>query len=343
MSDALSPDAIAQLFAAAEEGNLPEGSRAPERRAHSIRKINFARPMKLSLVEQRRFERAHASFCADASMRLSDELRSSVGLEVINSSQLNWQAALDDVPQPSILGVVECSDRRLAVPRGSDRRGASPGQNTMLICVEEALALRMIERLLGGSYTDTQVARELTEIDLTLIRVIVEGLLTTLSSVWRRLLGLSLGLVELTAQETSPELLPPDLPTLALTIEVRDKSASSTIVLLVPHTAIEAASKSLGNNSSNDAPDGRAPGDEGFEAIRSALGPVRVQVRVEAGSTGLTIGEILALGKGDVVRLGVAGSACIVAGQSPLHRVRPGLNGSRRAVQIIEAAGVARE
>jgi flagellar motor switch protein FliM len=62
-------------------------------------------------------------------------------------------------------------------------------------------------------------------------------------------------------------------------------------------------------------------------------------VRAEAGSTGLTIGEVLALGEGDVVRLGAAGSACIIAGGSRLHRVRPGLSGSHRTVQIIEPVG----
>ncbi len=327
MTETLSADDIAQLFAAAKDGKLPDEQRARTRRQRSIRKIDFSRPMKLSLVEQRRFEQAHATFCRDASVRFSSELRSSIELEVINASQLTWDAALGDVPQPSIVGLAACA----------------PGEATILICVEEGLVLRMIERLLGGSFTDTPVPRALTEIDRALARGIFEGLLDTLSPVWQGLLGLGLSLRELESHDSgqfeshnsSADLVPRGQPTLELTIEARDESASSTILLLVPHTAIESASKSLGDSSAKDA-DGQAGAEDSSEAVRSALGAVRVEVRAEVGAVGLTIGEVLALGEGDVVRLGTAGEAGITVGDNRLHNARPGLSGKRRAVQIVE-------
>jgi flagellar motor switch protein FliM len=320
MTDALSADAIAQLFAAAEEGNLPDAARPPERRARSIRKINFGRPMMLSLAEQRRFERAHTTYCVDAAARLSNELLTTVELEVINSSQLAWGGAVGDVPQRSVLGVARCT----------------PGDAKVLMCVEEALVLRMIERLLGGSFTETQPSRRLTEIDLMLARGVFEGLLAPLSTVWRGLLGLKLSLVDFESREKSLELLPSSESTLELTIEARDESASSTISLLVPHAAMKSATKSLGI-ATHDSDDGDSAEDA--TAMRSALGSVHLEVRAEAGQTGLTLAEVLSLSKGDVVRLGAAGSACIVAGDSRLHRVRPGLSGKRRAVQIIDPIG----
>src|SRR5271165_3524374 len=160
MSDLLSAEEIAQLFADAEQGSLPEGPRRRAKRSHSIRKIDFSRPIKLSMAEQRRFERAHASYCRDASIRLSGELRTPVELEIINVSQLSWQGALEDVPQPSIRGVLACA----------------PGKAAILVCIEEALMLRMIERLLGGSYTETLDPRRLTDVDTTLARHVIEEL-----------------------------------------------------------------------------------------------------------------------------------------------------------------------
>ncbi len=318
MTEALSPEEIAKLFAAAEDGKLPDGPRAQTRRSRSIRKINFGRPMMLSLVEQRRFERAHTTYCTDASARMSSELLTTVELEVINTSQLTWSGALADVPQPSIHCVAMCT----------------PGENRILLCIEEQLVLRMIERLLGGSFTDKPVPRRLTEIDTMLAQRAFEMLLAPMSHAWRALLGLELSFVEFESREKSLELRPATEPTLELTIEAREEAASSTISLLVPYAAIKSAAKSLGDASADS--DG---GEEDLEAMRSALGPVRLEVRAEAGATGLTIGEVLALAEGDVVRLGAAGSACIMAGDSRLHRVRPGLSGNRRAVQIIESVG----
>jgi flagellar motor switch protein FliM len=320
MTDSLSPDEIAQLFAAAEEGKLPEGPRAQARRSRSIRKINFSRPMMLSLAEQRRFERAHATYCMDASTRLSGELLTQVELEVINTSQLTWGGALAEVPQPSILGVARCT----------------PEEGAILLCVEEALVLRMIERLLGGSFTDTPAPRNLTDIDLMLARRVYEGLLTPLATVWRGLLGLTLNLVDFESRERSLELLPSTEPTLELTIEARDESSSSTISLLVPNATLKTATKSLGGSAPDYA---TQPDAQDAEAMRGALGTVPLQVRAEAGATGLTLGQVLSLGEGDVVRLGAAGSACIIAGDRRLHNARPGLSGRYRAVQITEPAG----
>jgi flagellar motor switch protein FliM len=319
MTDVLSPDAIAKLFEAAEDGNLPDGPRE-QPRSQSIRKIDFARPMMFNLSEQRRFERAHTAYCSDAASRLTNELITPVELEVINSSQLSWSGALSEVPHFALVGVVACA----------------PADSKILMCVEEALVLRMIERLLGGSFTDKPVSRKLTEVDMLLARNVFEWLLAPLSTAWRELLGLELSLVDLESRQECVELIPATEPTLELTIEARDESSSSTISLLVPQVTIKSAGKSLGDSSA-EGPDAAEEGTA--EAIRAALAPVRLEVRAEAGEIGLTIGEVLGLGEGDVVRLGTAGSACIVAGDRRLHRVRPGLCGRRRAVQIIEPAG----
>lgn len=321
MSDVLSAEQIAELFAAAKDGSLPEGPRRQTRRSRSIRKVDFNRPMKLSLLEQKRFEQAHAAFCRDASVRLSGELRSPIELEVINSSQLTWQAALGEVPRPSMLGAVRCA----------------PSEAMILMCLEEGLVLRMIERLLGGSFAGMPAPRALTQIDVLLARQIFDVLLGTLSNVWKELLGLELGLQEFDLQNTTLEYLAPSQPTLELVMELRDQSASSTMLLLVPYTAIETAPKGLGDSTLKHS-DAGGPDGQDAEGVRSALGTVRVQVRAEAGAIGLTIGEVLSLSEGDVVRLGASGNAGIAIGENRLHHARPGLSGNRRAVQIIEPA-----
>jgi flagellar motor switch protein FliM len=319
MSDMLSAEEIASLFAAAKDGSLPDGARSLAPRARSMRKIDFSRPMKLSLLEQRRFEKAHAGFCREASERLSSELRTEVELEVINTSQLTWGGALEDVPHPSLLGVVGCSR-----------------SEAILLCVEEALVLRMIDCLLGASLTTKVAPRELTEIDTALARHIFEELIVPLSSVWQELLGLNLRFLDFDLQNTSLEYLPPIQPALEMTIEVRYRGSSATIVLLVPYNAIEAAGKRLGGERQ---PTGGASDAQASKRVRSALSAVKVEARAELGALDLTLGEVLSLGEGDLVNLGAAGIAGIAVGETALHIVQPGLSGNHRAVKVIESAG----
>ena len=337
MSDVLTPEQIAE-FAAAGEALAAAGGQPP-RRPRRIREIDFSRPTKLSPVEQNRFEQAHAGFCRAMSLRLSTELRSSIELEVVNSAQLTWAAALRDVPQPSILAVASSAPPKR---RRSDENSAEPGQHTpvetsILISVDQLLLFRMIERLIGGAHTDTEISRGLTEIEAGLARRIFSSLLTTLSVAWQELLGVSLRLVDLESQSVSVELAAPSDPTLVLTMVATDRAGSAPISLLVPYASIAAATKRLsGKAPDNNNEEGRQPGDEAAEAMRSAIGGVDVELRAEVGAVALTISEVLALGEGDILRLGPAGSEGVFIGEKRLNRAKPGRSGGRRAVQIVD-------
>jgi flagellar motor switch protein FliM len=333
MSDVLTPEQIAEFVAAGDALTAAGGT---ARRPRRIRDIDFSRPTKLSPVEQNRFEQAHAGFCRAMSLRLSTELRTSIELEVVNSAQLTWAAALRDVPQPSILAVASSAPpKRRQSDEGGPAAGA-PVETSILISVEQQLVFRMIERLIGGAHTDTEISRGLTEIEAGLARRIFSSLLTTLSVAWQELLGVSLRLVDLESQSVSVELAAPSDPTLVLTMVAKDRAGSSTISLLVPYASIASASKRLSGKAPEQHEEGRQPGHEAAEAMRSAIGGVDVEVRAEVGAISLTIGEVLALSEGDILRLGPAGSEGVYVGEKRLNRAKPGRSGGRRAVQIVD-------
>jgi flagellar motor switch protein FliM len=221
MSGTLTPDQVADFVIAAKRGESASHAGGEARRARRIRPLDFSRPMKLSPVEQGRFENAHANFSRDASMRLSSELRSPIELEVTSFAQLTWAAALRDVPRPSVLAVAS----------------TAPLGTAILICIQEPLLVAMIERLLGGLPVDPPASRSRTEIDMALTRRIFGSLTEALSVVWQELLALRLSFVDVEPQHANVELVPPSEPTLALTIEGRDESVTAGISLLVPYSA----------------------------------------------------------------------------------------------------------
>ena len=55
------------------------------RRPRRVRDVDFSRPTKFTPDQQRRFERAHESFCRGSSTRLSTELRNPLLIEVVDS------------------------------------------------------------------------------------------------------------------------------------------------------------------------------------------------------------------------------------------------------------------
>src|SRR5206468_3558004 len=103
--------------------------------------------------QQRRFQRAHETFCRTAGTRLSAELRVPIELEVLSIDQHTFGAAIAGIPQPSVLGIVD----------------VGPIGTTIIATAELSAVSRMIDRLLGGEGKQGR-QRDLSEVEITLAR-----------------------------------------------------------------------------------------------------------------------------------------------------------------------------
>jgi flagellar motor switch protein FliM len=122
-----------------------------------------------------------------------------------------------------------------------------------------------------------------------------------------------------------------------LTIEVKMDGNSSTASLLFPHRSIEAVLEDLSGSQYGEATVDTATA----AAVRTGLSAVDVEVRAEIASAELPVSDVLGLRPGDVIRFGTAAAEGVImfAGHVPAHRARPGRNGNRRAIQIVQRLG----
>jgi flagellar motor switch protein FliM len=314
----LSEEQVAALVAAARDGQIPtDAPTASVSRRRRVRRIDFTRPSKFTTDQQRRLERAHDNFCRSVATRLSAELRMAISIELIDTAQLTWANALDEVPRHSVSGIID----------------VAPLDGKMLLTTELTLLLGLIERLLGGRGQDRPVQRHLTDVDRSLTRRIFQTLLDELSISFTDVAELRFGLVDLETERAPAQLAPLSEPTLAMTFEVKLGRESSTMVLLIPHRAIEPV---LRAPVVADAETGIAA--HAAAAINDAMSDVIVQLRAEVGSVDMPLERVLALRPGDVLRLDGAaeeGSVTLLADAVALQHCKVGRNGRRRAVGII--------
>jgi len=322
VNDVLSNDQVAALVEAAKSGNVPaEEAQAPRRRAPRVREIDFSRPSKFAIDQLRRLERAHEAFCRTAAQRLSTELLTHVELDVLGLDQLTWSTAMNQIPQPSVCGVIECQ------PLGTQ----------VLLSAELNLMLRLVERLLGSTASTKTRPRELTEIETALVSRVFTTLLEQLSVTWDELADMKMQLRSLESQLANANLAPPSEPTLMLNMEVRLDKTSSTIALVIPHRSVETVLPRLSASQYGET----AVDPGATEAMRAGVATVDVEIRAEVAATDLTVEEVLALVPGQVLRFGVpaAQGVRLFAGRVPAHRAQPGRNGNHRAVQVIGRLG----
>jgi flagellar motor switch protein FliM len=317
-SGVLSEDQVAALVEAARDGQLAESpTPAAASRRRRVRKIDFTRPSKFTTDQQRRLERAHDNFCRSVSTRLSAELRTAISVELIDTAQLTWANALEEVPRRSVSGIVDIA----------------PIDGRIVLTAELTLVLALLERLLGGQALDRPSERHLTDVDRALTRRIFQTLLDELSISFNDVAELRFGLVDLETERAPAQLAPLSEPSLAMTFEVKLGRASSTMVMLIPHRAIEPILR-----APEMAEADTALAADAAAAVSDAMGDVVVQLRAEVGSTDMPLERVLALRPGDVLRLDGAaeeGAVTLFADGVGLHRCKLGRNGRRRAVGVL--------
>jgi flagellar motor switch protein FliM len=314
----LSEEEVAALVAAAKDGQLPETSaHPPVSRRRRVRKIDFTRPSKFTSDQQRRLERAHENFCRSVSTRMSAELRIPISVELIDTAQLTWANALEEIPARSVSCIVE----------------VAPIDGRVLITAELTLLLSLLERVLGGQPGDRPSERSLTEVDRALIGRLFQTVLDELSISFGDVADLQFGLIDLETERAPAQLAPLSEPTLAITFEFKLLRTSSTMVLLIPHRAIEPILKVAPATQQENELAASA-----VAAVGEAMGEVVVQLRAEVGSVELPLAGVLALRPGDILRLDGAaeeGAVTLYADAVPLHRAKLGRHGRRRAVGVL--------
>jgi flagellar motor switch protein FliM len=282
-----------------------------------VQEIDFRRPTKFPRDLVRRLEHAHESFCRTASSGLSAELRASLELTVAGSEQLPYGTAMAQTDQDALLGVVK----------------VHPLDTEVALLIQMPLALRLVDRLLGGGGKPRDVISDsLTDLEVAILRRAMHSLVDPLSNTWLDLADVSF---EIASMQTSPmtfQLVPPSEPVLMLHLEARLDGLVSPIVLCLPYSSVEP----IVNKLEHRHYEGQAADPAAARKVRAAISGIDVELRVEAGAVDMKVSEVLDLAVGDVIRLRRPADKGMVvyAGDVPTYVATPGRNGNSRAVQV---------
>jgi flagellar motor switch protein FliM len=319
----MSDDRIAMLFERAAEGKSPEGGLTGGGRARWLRTIDFSRPTKFTPDQENRLRRAHDAFVRVVSTKLAAEHRIAMDIDIVDVLQLTWADAHALADRTAMSATLE----------------AQPIATKLLLTLDVPLLLNSIERLLGSPSEAEPERRELTDIDLMLVRRIFDVFVDSLSKMWEQLADVTMARTSLDVHAETAGTIGPSEPTLALQMEARMQDTVAQIFLLLPHASVQPVSDAYSRRSDDD----RVTDPDDSAAVRDGLGGVDITVRAEVGEVRMPVREVLQLQPGDVVPLGIPADAPmgLRADDVLLHLVRPGRHGRARAVQIVDSPGAA--
>ena len=283
-----------------------------------VQEIDFRRPTKFARDLVRRLEHAHESFCRTASSALSAELRASFELSVGGTEQLPYGTAMAETHPDSLLAVLD----------------VAPLESEVALVIEMPLALRLVDRLLGGGGKPRDGSADtLTDLEIVILRRAITSIVEPLSATWLDLADVHFSIASMQTSPMTFQLVPPSEPVLMLHIEARLDGLVSPLVLCIPYRSVAPIVEKLEHRhyEGHDSVDPTAAGK-----VHDAISAVDVGLRAEAGATDLKVSEVLQIKVGDVIRLRrpAAKGVIVYAGDVPTYVAQPGRNGNKRALKV---------
>jgi flagellar motor switch protein FliM len=283
-----------------------------------VQEIDFRRPTKFARELVRRLEHAHESFCRTASSGLSAELRTSFEMSVAGSEQLPYGTAMAETHPDALLAVLD----------------VAPLDSEVALVIEMPLALRLVDRLLGGGGKPREGSADtMTDLEIVILRRAMASLVEPLSATWLDLADVHFTIASMQTSPMTFQLVPPSEPVLMLHLETRLDGLVSPVVLCIPYRSVESIVGKLEHRHY----DGHEVSDPtAANKVREAISGVDVELRAEAGAVDLKASDVLGISVGDVIRLRRPADKGVIvyAGDVPTYVATPGRNGNARALKI---------
>ncbi len=269
---------------------IDQATEAVEKSPKQTRKVqayNFWSPDRFSKEQMRAVELVHEDLTERLMTSLPTFLRTNVRPRLVHTEQGRFHDFLKDFSENTLFHML------LLTPL--------PGQVVMTFSPN--ISVMILEQRLGGRIEGTSFDRPLTDIDQALLRGMVEHMLTDIKDAWSKVVVVEPALEDSTTNQHWVQMILGNEKVMLLTFEINLSNITGTMSLFIPFSTLKPIGNVLnphiwisGRREPTRDPEVRQ------QAMRN-LHKVRLPVQVLLGNAQLTMGEVMDLQEGDVIRL----------------------------------------
>jgi flagellar motor switch protein FliM len=289
-----------------------------------LKLYDFRRPDKFSKDQLRAIQMIHESFCRTLTTSLSTMVRSMVSVEVVAVDQLAYDEFINSLVQPTVIGVLEMY----------------PLSGNAILEVNNQLTFAIIDRLLGGKGEPLRKPRDLTDIERTVMERVMMKILEHLEESWSTVVDIRFRFETMENNPFFVQVCPGGDMVLLVTMKIQIGEIQGIMNFCIPYFVIEPLIDKLSSQQWFSSTSRK--GTEGaLEILRGRLQDVSVPLALELGHSIVSLGDVIQLQTGDVIRLD--GTAKDPLGMRVGNRVKfmcvPGVHDKNYAAQVTEILG----
>ncbi|MFW9617958.1 MAG: flagellar motor switch protein FliM [Sulfurospirillum sp.] len=318
MADILSQEEIDALLEVVEEEGDTLSSEAEPTDTRQVILYDFKRPNRVSKEQLRAVKGIHDKMARNLASQISSIMRSIVEIQLHSVDQMTYGEFLMSLPSPTSFNVFSIK----------------PLDGNCIIEINPSIAFPMIDRLLGGLGESYEATRGLTDIELNLLDAILRIIMQRLKEGWAPITDMY---PTVETKESSPnvvQIVSQNEIVIMVVMEIIIGNSSGMINLCYPVIYLEPILSRLANR---DIMLGETSAKKSRNKELNTL-ISRAEVFNEAiiGQAELSVGELLELKKGDIIRLNRAADdkAIVMIDKKELFLAEIGLHRFRKSIKI---------
>lgn len=283
-----------------------------------VKSHDFHRPNKFSREQLRTLDLLHNSYSRILSNFLSAYLRESIRVRLTTIEQLTYEDFVRSIPSPTLLTVFSLE----------------PLKRTAILETSMHYVFPILDLMLGGKPNLPDKFRDLTEIELSLLRKIHTKVLEQYSFAWSDIAEIG---TSIEVMETNPKFsqtITPNETVAVITFDTFIGPIKGLINLCIPFIALDpvmpklTAHYWLSEFSGSD--------EKEAHHVEQTVSKVKLDVSVVVGEMNISVRDFLELGEGDVIQLNrsINEDMDLYVDNLLRFKVKPGVTGSKLAAQV---------
>jgi len=320
MADVLSQNEIDELLSAISTGVVSAENIKLEQKQKKIKIYDFKRPDKFSKDQIRTLYMLHENFARYLNTYLSAHLRTMVQINVASVDQLTYDEFVRSMPNPSVISIFEMR----------------PLSGNVIMEMNPAIVFSIIDRLFGGIGTPPAKPRALTDIEESIVSRVVNKALESLQEAWKQVINVEPRLEGIETNPQFTQIVPPNDMVVIITLQCRIVNTEGFINLCIPYLVLEPIMSKLTTSYWVASSIAKGGSEQNAMLLQRKLEKTMIPLIVELGKVTVTVGELLDLTIGDVIRLDsrVQDEMDVIIGQYEKFKGKPGVSNNRIALQI---------
>ena len=286
MAEVLSQNEIDALLHALSSGKVDVQDIKEVESSKKVKKYDFKNPQKIAKDQLRTLEIIHENFGRLFQTFLSGYLRAPVKISILTVDQFAYSEFSNAISNPAFLSIIDFE----------------PLSGQILLDISTNIVFSMIDRLLGGDGTKEQELRAFTEIELTLLEGMMDKAMSLIKEAWSNVIDLKPRLDKIEVNPQFAQIVPHNETIALVTLNLEVGQMEGMLNVCIPYLVIEPILDKLSTRFWFSTTQ-KELSEKELMIIKKRMLDTRVPVKVELGSTIVSVKDILTLQNGDVIRL----------------------------------------